>query len=317
MHFAPRATRTFNISEIVQNQIPDAEGNIIPTTVHEGSATLGGSHGDVEHILVAMDSGTYNVRKATCGTNCVYCDGYTSFAMNPGSATFAVQRTQLYQFIGTYSSGTHYNVANGWSSSNTPVATINSSGVATGLSLGSANFITSFDDPVYVGQVCSGGDYNCPSASGSPSGGGTVTPDHLLVISDVTSVACTSNNTVKRQIKYWEVDANGNQVGTEQTKEQFASKGPNSCNTTITTSETCSTDAGGQLIDQIFVGCNSVGGSCGTTYTKQQWLYCPSGGTPVVFATPGDLYIHNDSILVGGSAQFSPGTKIGPNGVMP
>jgi hypothetical protein len=28
IHLAPRATYTFNISEVVKNQIPDAEGNI-------------------------------------------------------------------------------------------------------------------------------------------------------------------------------------------------------------------------------------------------------------------------------------------------
>jgi hypothetical protein len=177
MHFAPRATRTFNISEIIQNQLPDAEGNIITTTVRDGSATLGGSHGDVEHILVAMDSGTYNVRKATCGTNCVYCDGYTSFGpMNPGSATFGVQRTKQYQFPGTYSTGVQYNVGTNWSSSKTSVATVASStGVATGASPGSANIDAYFSDPIYQGQVCTGGTYNCPSTSGNPTGGGTVT----------------------------------------------------------------------------------------------------------------------------------------------
>ena len=176
MHFAPRATRTFNISEIIQNQLPDAEGNIIPTTVHEGSATLGGSHGDVEHILVAMDSGTYNVRKATCGTSCVYCDGYTSFGpMNPSSATFGVSQTKQYQFPGTYSSGVRYNVGTNWNSSKTSVATVASStGVATGVSPGSANVDAYFSDPIYQGQVCTGGTYNCPFASGSPQGGAGV-----------------------------------------------------------------------------------------------------------------------------------------------
>jgi hypothetical protein len=176
MHFAPRATRTFNISEIIQNQLPDAEDNIIPTTVHEGSATLGGSHGDVEHILVAMDSGTYNVRKATCGTNCVYCDGYTSFGpMDPGSATFGVSQTKQYQFIGTYSTGGKYNVGTNWSSSKTSVVTVASStGVATGASPGSANIDAYFSDPIYQGQVCTGGTYNCAFASGSPQGGAGV-----------------------------------------------------------------------------------------------------------------------------------------------
>jgi len=182
MHFGPRATRTFNISEIVQNQLPDAEGNIIPTTVHEGSATLGGTHGDVEHILVAMDSGTYNVRKATCGSSCVYCDGYTTFAMTPGSASFAVQGTQQYQFIGTYSSGTKYSVGTNWSSSKTAVTTVASStGVATGVSPGSANAVAYFSQPLYQGTICSNSTPSCAVASGNPQGGATVGQSMTLV----------------------------------------------------------------------------------------------------------------------------------------
>jgi hypothetical protein len=176
MHFAPRATRTLNISEIVQNQLPDAEGNVIPTTVYEGSATLGGTHGDVEHILVAMDAGTYNVRKATCGYSCTYCDGYTSFAMNPGNAGFAVHKTRQYQFIGTYSSGTQYSVGTNWSSSKTAVTTVvSSTGVATGVSPGSANAVAYFSQPVYEGTVCSTSTPTCvPFQSGYPTGGAGV-----------------------------------------------------------------------------------------------------------------------------------------------
>jgi hypothetical protein len=54
------------VSEIIQNQIPDAEGNLIPVAVHEGSAKIRGSRADNEMILVALDLGIYNVRKATC-----------------------------------------------------------------------------------------------------------------------------------------------------------------------------------------------------------------------------------------------------------
>jgi hypothetical protein len=176
VHLGPRATQTFNISELIQTQVPDSVGNVIPASIHEGSAVLGGVQGDVQHVLVALDVGIYNVRKATCGSSCVYCDGYTSFGpMSPGSATFAVQKTQQYQFLGTYSSGGHYNVAGPWSSSNTRVATIGSStGVATGVSPGTANFVTSFDEPIYEGNVCAGSNFTCPNASGTPQGGGNV-----------------------------------------------------------------------------------------------------------------------------------------------
>jgi len=71
-HLEPRATRNLNVSEIVQNQVPDAEGNIIPAAVHEGTAKIAGSRAANEAILVAIGAGIYNVRKATCG---LVCDG--------------------------------------------------------------------------------------------------------------------------------------------------------------------------------------------------------------------------------------------------
>jgi hypothetical protein len=83
IHLEPRETRMFNISEVIQNQVPDKNGNLIPVEVHEGSAKISGIHADNEHILVVLDSGTYNVRKATCFWRCVNCNGAatTSFAV--------------------------------------------------------------------------------------------------------------------------------------------------------------------------------------------------------------------------------------------
>jgi hypothetical protein len=55
IHLGPRASNTFNISELINNQIPDSEGNIIPSSIHAGSADLEGTKGDNEDILVAME----------------------------------------------------------------------------------------------------------------------------------------------------------------------------------------------------------------------------------------------------------------------
>jgi hypothetical protein len=63
----PRATRMFNLSEIIHSSIPDAEGNVVPAGLSEGSAEIAGLQGEEEHILVTMDAGIYNVRKAICG----------------------------------------------------------------------------------------------------------------------------------------------------------------------------------------------------------------------------------------------------------
>jgi len=275
MHFAPRATRTFNISEIIQNQLPDAEGNIIPVTVHEGSATLGGSHGDVEHILVAMDSGTYNVRKATCGSSCVYCDGYTSFAMNPGSANFAVQTTKLYQFIGTWSSGAQYSVGTNWSSSKTAVATAASTtGVATGVSPGSANINGYFSEPVYEGTVCSTSTPTCAVASGHPQGGATVGPYQVEPIATASQfpASCPSgqagwNRNVTNQVQY----ANGSAYAVSGVSvADTISIGSRHDLGSGTSTGSATTTGDGSFTDNYFV-CSPACPSTGETDAVQNW----------------------------------------------
>jgi hypothetical protein len=201
-----------------------------------------------------------------------------------------------------------FDIAYDWKSSNTAVATLPNSTLHT-VAVGSATGSAENTLPLQIRY--------CPNENMVPQQAVTVrVPDHLVVQSDTTAVVCTTNKTVRRDITYSEVDVNGNSVGTISTEEQFASKGTNSCNTTIATSQTCSPDIDGVLTDHIGVGCNSVGGSCGVTFTKQQWLYCPAGGTPVVFATPGDLVIHNNSVTVGGYASFPAGTKISASGIV-
>jgi hypothetical protein len=242
--------------------------------------------------------------------------------MEPDSLTLAVGQSATLEVMGNYSTGAQFYMGGTLSSSNTAIATV-SGNTVTAVGTDTAD-ISSFqhvpiDTTVCPGEFNNNGDpMMCPDEEDMEADAPmTGTPDHLVVTSDVTSVLCTTNNTVRRIITYSEVDVNGTSVGTISTKEQFDSKSANSCNTSIRTSETCSPDAGGVLQDALTVGCNSVGGSCGVTYTKQKWLFCPSTGTPIVFAAPGDIVAHNDSITVGGSASFPAGTKIGKNGIIP
>ena len=84
------------------------------------------------------------------------------------------------------------------------------------------------------------------------------------------------------------------------TKKQFESKSANTCNTKITTSESCSGTPSGIIHDSLTVGCNSVGNGCGYTYTKQQWVWCNGTSEPVI-GTVGDSVVHDDAISVDGS----------------
>jgi len=147
----------------------------------------------------------------------------------------------------------------------------------------------------------------------NPGGTGTVGPPaQLLVIGDTTTTGTNCPNTKIRILAHQIQDSSGNDIKTNlQTKEQFASKSSNTCNTTIVTSETCSGTPDGIIHDTLTVGCNTVDNGCGYTYAKQQWIWC-NGTTSVVIGTVGDLVVHDNAISVGGSFTSIKGKVIKP-----
>lgn len=172
IHLEARATRTFNISEIIQNQLPDDEGNLIPPNAQEGSAKIAGTHADNEEILVAVDAGTYNVRKATCSYYCISCDGAVSAFIDTTPWAVAKGNTNQLTFMLNENTGGQYYSSGTWSSSHTTVATVNSSsGLVSGVSPGSAT-ITAYNDyvDIYDSSYCAYDPF-CP-AQGYQSGGG-------------------------------------------------------------------------------------------------------------------------------------------------
>jgi Bacterial Ig-like domain (group 2) len=191
IHLDPRATRMFNISEIIHTQIPDDERNTIPSTVHDGNAEIAGSQGENEHILVAMDAGTYNVRKATCGTFCVTCHGANDAWIIDDPFVVAVGTTHQLTFTVQYDSGTQYNHTTqaAWSSSNTGIATVNT-GLVNAVSAGSAS-MDALDANVpdyFHGCWGSNPDSYCPQSQGEQADSpGTVQP--TVTISGSTYLA--------------------------------------------------------------------------------------------------------------------------------
>jgi hypothetical protein len=223
IHLGPRAAQTFNVSEIVHNEIPDAEGNIVPASVHEGRAKIAGAQGDSEHILVTMDAGTYNVKKATCFTGCTTFDGVANSFVNADPFALGVGGTMQETFIEQYGSGNQYDATSlsSWSSSDTSIATVNS-GLVSGGGVGSFS-ITAFDATQEPGYdvVCGWtGVVECPFSYVSPSGSGSGTvqvPTSLKFISvsvlpDGSSGAfgCAPNADygIRVDIKYQVMDQN-------------------------------------------------------------------------------------------------------------
>jgi hypothetical protein len=223
VHLGPRATRMFNISEIIQNQIPDKDGNLIPPTVHEGSAKISGMHAENEHILVALDVGVYNVRKATCAYGCVNCNGMVTYII-PGPGPVPVGGSVQAVFTATWNTGRVWDLSgiSTWTSSNTKIATV-SKGLTHGVSPGAVTVNGEDASEPWAGQSCGAPPAACPVDAGVGGGGGG--PVQLPTSLSVLNVAVlpdgpgppdgcpgSQNYGIKIDIKYQVLDQNGTAI---------------------------------------------------------------------------------------------------------
>jgi hypothetical protein len=137
----------FNISEVIQNQIPDQDDNVVPANVKEGSAEISGPRGEDERILVTLSVGVYNVRKATCVWECIYCNGAQApfdVTIEPFATKIAGQIQE--DFTVTFNDGHKIDETSSsdWTSSDNTVATV-SAGLVKGVAAG--NFTIKASNP--------------------------------------------------------------------------------------------------------------------------------------------------------------------------
>ena len=163
------------MSEIVHSQIPDVDGNLVPLTVHEGSAEISGSRGETEQIMVGIAAGTYNVQKATCGNPCNTCNGIAETELELETFGVTVGGTTTESLIATFNTGSKqdYSSAATWSSYDTNILTLKNPGMATGVSPGSsyAHAITAEEFAAYDSCITSG---QCPDEQVAATSPGTV-----------------------------------------------------------------------------------------------------------------------------------------------
>ncbi len=296
IHLEARATRTLNVSSIIENQIPDENGNTIPGSVHEGSAKLSGAH----------DAGTYNVRKATCSWYCISCDGevLTYVVISP----FAVAKggTSQLNFQMKTNTGSTFYASGSWTSGNTSAITVGSTnGVATGVGSGKAtmNAYTS-STQVYNSSYCAYDPF-CPyfaQAYGSGPGTGF----------QVNSVS--PSNLVLGGSGILTISGQGFQSLTSPTAQFGAGSGittgtltvVSDLQMTVSYQVTCSALVGGQSLQ---IGTSVDGGISGTTWPESVVL--PSAPTPII-KFGGNTISGTLSVVVGQQIALTSSVSLPP-----
>src|SRR6266851_7032052 len=176
VHLDAQASTMIDMAMLIAEIKPDADGNVIPPSVKEGSADFASANGRHEQITLVIAAGIYNVTNATCGSTCINCCGDSNFGISPNPISCPLGGTVPLSSTAVDCYG--YEVyPSSWSSSNTSVMTVDSSGNVTGVAVGSANITANFTYvPTYTGQICMPYPY-CPgTASPAPQAPATVKP---------------------------------------------------------------------------------------------------------------------------------------------
>lgn len=167
IHLEPRQAYNLDLMSLVRNRLPDPTGALIPSNIDSGSAVLSGVHGELDKIAVSVATSVFNVRNATCGYGCVTCNGEVSLVFTTSPLRVSVKKTVAATIQLTMGSGTVItNPAGTWHTSNTAVATVNSNGVHTGVSAGTAtSFFVVQNIPVNTTICGPAGSVTCPDES--------------------------------------------------------------------------------------------------------------------------------------------------------
>ncbi|MGB9123779.1 MAG: Ig-like domain-containing protein, partial [Candidatus Angelobacter sp.] len=140
----PQSSVMLDLKNIIESNAPDADGNVFPSNTSEGGATIESADGPTGQMNLIISGAVFNVVTGTCFGCCVPCCGVSDIYTDPSSDACSVGDTQQFQVVEEQCDGsTSEGEGSGWTSSNTAVATVNSSGLMTAVGPGSATlFLT-------------------------------------------------------------------------------------------------------------------------------------------------------------------------------
>jgi hypothetical protein len=202
LHLAAQASTMIDIGMLIAMGQPDANGNLIPNYIQEGSVVFSNPKGRAQWMTLAVCGAFYNPRKATCGEYWIDCYGYSDETVSPSSFSVAVNGTVPLHAQATYADGSvdDFTTTSSWTS-NSSVATVGAStGIVTGVSGGSVVITVELPSLVVTtGEICSNGaQIPCPTANLGSGAGGDVVCDFTIAPQSVSSGDCT-NGTEQEQ----------------------------------------------------------------------------------------------------------------------
>lgn len=330
VHLDVNASLSINIESLIKSGVPDADGNVIPSNVTQGSAQLVNPHHRRDPLDIHAHESVFNVETATCNEPCPICDSVIYVTAIPDGFVTPAGTVQ-YHTTATSKTNGSYDVTykTTWGSSNTGVATIvangSQGGLATGQSAGLATMTGQFSDtgvpPWKNGQLCSYGS-QCPVYVGHPTAPIKVqVPHQILVLADESGTQNCTLPSISRVITYSIEDSTGSPLVSPVQIHENVPVVTSTCNNSIPHTGTgCVLNSVyapnnvNEFNDYIWAGCPSSISvePCGFTFPNQQWQYCPASGPAMSIGTVGLVKAMNAVITVDGNSVSLDGTTFYP-----
>lgn len=280
LHLAAGETRMLDVKDLIDMQQRDRDGNVISRDVTEGSAQFEASSATSQEIQIGASAGIFNVQTATCGGPCLICQTTTDASINPSPTATVLSGTQQATFTLTLSDGTVQDETSSahWSSSNTSIATVQSTGAAnpglvSGAAVGSATLTASVVGPPEGPDPSPDCQSKCGTSTITRQAPTPVQkPGFLQVVSTSPpdTQVCLGNGCATN-ILYHVLDLNAQPMKIAgMTVKESLSPITGTCNVSVDDSGVWTTDSTGTLnaTDIIFACPGSQQGSCSLSYNQ-------------------------------------------------
>lgn len=303
------ASTMIDIGELIRTQQLDQDGKLLPPDVKQGSLVVSGPADDLEDAIdVVLTGGIYNPTKATCGSQCTFCAGWTTITFGPTTFSLQVgaQQSLTLGYVDNY--GSHYDMTPwaDWETSNSSIIGLNSGpGWAQGMGGGTATVTAGYQPvPIYHGYCCGyPGPPQCPvTPIGGTATGTVAAPAGSRITQTLSSYAVSASNFVActgsqagwyRKVNKIVTDQNGADIvlSGQALTETVTIGTPNDLNVTGTQIGTAVTNSSGIFADEYYVCSSRCPASSGQTNASQTISdVLPSGAGPYTLSANALVY---------------------------
>jgi len=145
VHLDAQASTMIDMAMLIAEIKPDADGNVIPPNIREGSATFSNAKARMKRSVSPLPQASTMFPRPLADPTAPTAAGDSNFAISPNPIFCPIGETMPCTATATDCYGSTFNQGASWYSSNAAVMTVDANGYVTGVSAGQATITANFN----------------------------------------------------------------------------------------------------------------------------------------------------------------------------